>query len=66
MRNVLLGGNKERRGEINYDKCENERGKKKKKKETGENVNHAHGLLEGTIKLVDQIHGERREWRESV
>lgn len=40
--------------------------KKKKKKETGENVNHAHGLLEGTIKLVDQIHGERREWRESV
>lgn len=37
-----------------------------KKKETGENVNHAHGLLEGTIKLVDQIYGERREWRESV
>lgn len=59
-----MGGNKERRGE--------KRGGEErlikinvktggKKKEAGESVNCAHRLLEGTIKLVDQIHGVQRK-----
>lgn len=58
MRNVLLGGNKERRGEERLIKINV---KMSGKKEGCESVNYAHRLLEGTIKLVDQIHGVRRK-----
>lgn len=52
------GGTRESRGEDRLIKI-NEKFNGEKRKEAGESVNYAHRLLEGTIRLVDQIHGVR-------
>lgn len=51
-------GTRESRGEDRLIKI-NEKFNGEKRKEAGESVNYAHRLLEGTIRLVDQIHGVR-------